>query len=133
MQKSPLLQPKTSFKKSRVLSFLLPSRAGPTSRLSKSVHGLRPALPRTARLRRRSAAAPVRADAPDRGDVQTLQGSFSAVSKPIFASKYAFESSRRDIHIALLRTPLKSHFLNFFLKNARICQNLPKCSEILPN
>ena len=29
---------------------------------------------------------------------QTLQGSFSAASKPHFASKYAFESSRRDLH-----------------------------------
>ena len=33
---------------------------------------------------------------------QTSQGSFSAVSKPKFASKYAFESSRRDLHNALL-------------------------------
>ena len=41
---------------------------------------------------------------------QTLEGSFSAVSKPKFASKYAFESSRRDLHNALLCTALKSHF-----------------------
>ena len=40
---------------------------------------------------------------------QTLQGSFSAVSKPKFASKYAFESSRRDLHNALLCTALRSH------------------------
>ena len=40
---------------------------------------------------------------------QTLQGSFSAVSKPNFARKYAFESSRRDLHNALLCTALKSH------------------------
>ena len=33
---------------------------------------------------------------------QTLQGSFSAVSKPNFASKYSLESSRRDLHNALL-------------------------------
>ena len=33
---------------------------------------------------------------------QTLEGSFSAVSKPFFASKYAFKSSRRDLHNALL-------------------------------
>ena len=46
---------------------------------------------------------------------QTLQGSFSAVSKRNFASKYAFESSRRDIHNALLCTVLKS----FFSKIAR--------------
>ena len=37
---------------------------------------------------------------------QTLQGSFSAVSKPIFATKYSLESSRRDLHNALLRTVL---------------------------
>ena len=41
-----------------------------------------------------------------RGIGQTLQGSFSAVSKPNFASKYAFESSRRDLHNALLCTAL---------------------------
>ena len=37
---------------------------------------------------------------------QTLQGSFSAVSKPHFASKYSLESSRRDLHNALLCTVL---------------------------
>ena len=42
---------------------------------------------------------------------QTLQGSFSAVSKRNFASKYALESSRRDLHNAFLCTALKSHFL----------------------
>ena len=36
----------------------------------------------------------------------TLKGSFSAVSKPNFASKYALESSRRDLHNALLCTVL---------------------------
>ena len=40
----------------------------------------------------------------------TLRGSFAAVSKPNFASKYAFESSRRDLHNALLCTALQSHF-----------------------
>ena len=38
----------------------------------------------------------------------TLKGSFSAVSKPNFAIKYAFESSRRDLHKALLCTVLKA-------------------------
>ena len=37
---------------------------------------------------------------------QTLQGSFSAVSKPNFAIKYSLESSRRDLHKALLCTVL---------------------------
>ena len=35
-----------------------------------------------------------------------LRGLFSAVSKPNFASKYALESSRRDLHNALLCTVL---------------------------
>ena len=61
---------------------------------------------------------------------QTLEGSFSAVSKPNFASKYAFESSRRDLHNALLCTAPKSHF---FQRVSRICQNLRKISEILRN
>ena len=39
---------------------------------------------------------------------QTSRGSFSAVSTPIFASKYSLESSRRDLHNALLCTVLES-------------------------
>ena len=54
-------------------------------------------------------ASPGWAAAP-RGIGQTLQGSVSAVSKPIFASKHAFESSRRDLHNALLCTALQSQF-----------------------
>ena len=49
---------------------------------------------------------------------QTLQGSFSAVSKRNFTSKNDFESSRRDLHNALLCTALKSHV---FLKNLQQC------------
>ena len=37
---------------------------------------------------------------------QSRKGSFSAVSTPIFASKYSLESSRRDLHNALLCTDL---------------------------
>ena len=37
--------------------------------------------------------------------IGSLEGSFSAVSKPNFASKYAFESSRRDLHNALESNP----------------------------
>ena len=37
---------------------------------------------------------------------QTLQGSFSAVSHPIFESNYSLKSSRRDLHNALLCIPL---------------------------
>ena len=36
-----------------------------------------------------------------------MRGSFSAVSKPIFASKYSLDSSRRDLHNALLCTVLE--------------------------
>ena len=44
-------------------------------------------------------------------------GPFSAASKPNFASKYSFESSRRDLNNTLLCTPLKPHFCQ---KNSRI-------------
>ena len=40
--------------------------------------------------------------------------------KPNFASKYVFESSRRDLHNALLCTALKS---TLFQKFARICED----------
>ena len=39
---------------------------------------------------------------------QILEGLFSAVSKPMFASKFSLESSRRDLHNAVLRTVLES-------------------------
>ena len=55
----------------------------------------------------------------------TLKGSFSAVSKPNFASKYALESSRRDLQNALLCTVLaKLNFLfeNHYKKFAFFCQ-----------
>ena len=45
---------------------------------------------------------------------QTLGGSFSAVSKPNFTIKYAFESPRQDLHNALLCTAPESHFLPSF-------------------
>ena len=62
---------------------------------------------------------------------QTLQGSFSAVSKSNFATKYAFESSRRDLQNALLCTALKSHFLMLeFCQNfAKIFRNCAKFAE----
>ena len=43
---------------------------------------------------------------------------FSAVSKPNFASKYSLESSRRDLHNALLITALESIGENWGKKNA---------------
>ena len=55
------------------------------------------------------------AQGPDLGDLytesgQTLEGSFSTVSTPIFATKYSLESSSRDLHNTLLCTALQSHF-----------------------
>ena len=49
--------------------------------------------------------------------------SLSAVSKPNFARKYALESSRRDLHNALLCKALKSRI---FLKNAIFSEILLK-------
>ena len=60
---------------------------------------------------------------------QTLQDSFSAVSKRNFASKYAFESSRRDLHNALLRTALRSHFSKNLLDFAKSLLNFAKFSK----
>ena len=62
-------------------------------------------------MRRNSMPLSAMKSAQDLGDLytesgQTLQGSFSAVSKPNFASKHALESSRRDLHNALLCTVL---------------------------
>ena len=48
---------------------------------------------------------------------QTLQGLFSAASKPNFASKYSFESSRRDLHNALLCTVLDRSLISTLLLN----------------
>ena len=63
-------------------------------------------------------------DALLREERQTLEGSFSAVSKRNFASKYAFESSRRDLHNALFCTGLQSQFF---------CQNFAKEFAKFPN
>ena len=68
-----------------------------------------------------------------------LESSFSAVSKPTFASKYSLESSRRDLHNALLlHRPLISIFpvtiaeifADLFLY---IQQILQKVAELLLN
>ena len=46
---------------------------------------------------------------------QTCQGSFSALSKPVFPTEYSLESSRRSLHDALLFTAFKSNFFCQFL------------------
>ena len=57
---------------------------------------------------------------------QTLQGSFSSVSTPIFASKYSLESSRRDLHNTLLCTAFQSQI---FVKNfVEILRNFARFS-----
>ena len=60
---------------------------------------------------------------------QTLQGSFSSVSKPIFATKYAFFSILRDLQdlhtFAPLRTQnLRKNSSNCFRIFARICAKI---------
>ena len=63
-----------------------------------------------------------RTSAPSR-QRQTLQGSFSAVSKPNFASKCAFESSRRDLRNAFLCTAFGIHNRKLQLYNLNFCSN----------
>ena len=57
----------------------------------------------------------------------TLKGSFSAVSKPNFASKYSLESSRRDLHNALLCTVLESIIEKWGKKD--LAKTTPKIGE----
>ena len=61
---------------------------------------------------------------------QTSRGSFSAVTKPIFASKYSLESSRRDLHSALLCTALQCHF---FVMISQKILNFAKFSKFSKN
>ena len=64
----------------------------------------------------------------------TLKGSFSAVSKLNFASKYALESSRRDLQSAILCTALKSQFLSKNChKIANFCKMQKKKETFLKN
>ena len=61
---------------------------------------------------------------------QTLRGSFSSVSKPNFATKYALESSRRDPHNALLCTVLEAQI--YVLKSLKTLQKkLPNVALLL--
>ena len=86
------------------------------------------------------------APAPEtRGMRQTLAGSFSAVSKRNFASKYALDSSHRDLHNALLCTVLESIIEKWGKKDRSLISkisskiaeffsdlNLTKFSQFLP-
>ena len=75
-----------------------------------STHGFAQPLGSSAASRISSRPGRRRRTSHGRGMRQTLEGSFSAVSKPNFARKYALESSRRDLHNALLCTALQSQF-----------------------
>ena len=59
---------------------------------------------------------------------RTLEGSFSAVSKLIFARTYAFESSRRDLHNALCDLP-RTRLSNFYHKMTKSSSTLLECSQ----
>ena len=48
---------------------------------------------------------------------QTLEGSFSSVSKPIFATKYSFFSILRDLQDLHTFAPLESQVENYLEKN----------------
>ena len=54
---------------------------------------------------------------------QTSRGSFSAVSTPMFASKYSLEGSRRDLHNTLLCTVLESTPLHRSESNLKTMKN----------
>ena len=68
------------------------------------------------------------------GRANEKQGSFSTVSRPNLATKYGFESSRRDLHNALKCTPLHSSVISFFSQNfanfCKIVRNLMKFSKL---
>ena len=121
LQNLASIQPRTSpFKLARPSEWFA-ARPGDRRKLTTSVMSAR-----TWRLRLSGETVPVSAAADEvhaLSQSRDLQDSFSAVSKPNFASKYAFESSRRDLHNALLCTALKSHFLKNLLE---FCQKKSK-------
>jgi len=61
---------------------------------------------------------------------ETLQGSFPAESKPVFANKHPLESSRRDLHNARRSKTLKSQY--FVSKLLDILQNAVDFFKKLP-
>ena len=54
----------------------------------------------------------------------------SALSKPNLASKYSLESSRRDLHNALLCTVLESEVEKRGGKRTLLAQNNPPCRKL---
>ena len=82
-------------------------------------------------LPQRGHAAPLLRATLPLGMRQALQGSFSAVSKPNFAIKFSFESSRRDLHNTILCTALQSHFFFSKFSNFNFAKMLLKFVDIL--
>ena len=130
LQRSASIQPRTSPKYkhevSRILALVMLSPADPSASPHAGQAGTRRRAARTSPAFARppptprgcTSAQPSVCARAYLGDLytesgQTLQGSFSAVSKPNFAS--TCESFRRDLHNALLCTVLNAQF--FVLKN----------------
>ena len=84
---------------------------------------------------RRAASAPGSRAAANleraRAQKQTLQGPFSAVSKPIFARKYSLESSWRDLHDLHAFAPLRPQYFRKF--SSRILAFFHKISNNIFN
>ena len=83
-----------------------------------------------------------------RSNYLTFKGSFSAVSKPYFASKYAVESSRRDLPLQnqppdlfaaeesktvenCFCLKIARHVANFLPKFAKFCQNFGRIRRLM--
>ena len=69
--------------------------------------------------------------------LQTLRGSFSAVSTPIFAIKYSLESSWRDLQdlhtFAPLRSQISANRQHFFANGYYIIMNFRFCHFLCRN
>ncbi len=145
MQRSASIQPRTSptykYQVSSILALLMLSLADPSAFPHAGQAGTRRRAARTSPAFARppptprgcTSAQPSVCARAYLGDLykesgQTLQGSFSAVSKPNFAS--TCESSRRDLHDVLLCTVLRSQFFN--QKFANVFLFFPKFSYFLP-
>ena len=63
-------------------------------------------------------------------EISPLDGSFSAVSKPIFATKYSFCSIFRDLEEWHTFAPLQTHFFRFFAIFCKIFGLLQNFAEI---
>ena len=110
-----------------VLGNVAPSRvfeSSPGSRARETLVFLSPAAHCDSEAAAASGSATAgRGTGPLEGSFSAAAAAFSAVSKPNFASKYALESSRRDLHNALLCTVLNAQ--NFRQKSLKILLIFP--------